>query len=78
MQPNEHEARRNKCCHLRHFRATGRATLHLKQLVSAGKMYASAGNRAAGVKSATGMNDRTICIISIKTMRHAQFYCVTL
>ena len=65
VQPNDYEARRNKCCHLRHFRATGRATVHLKPLKSAGKMYASQGNRAAGAKPATGMNDGTI-------------YCVTL
>ena len=61
VQPNDYEARRNKCCHLRHFRAT----VHLKPLKSAGKMHASAGNRAAGAKPATGMNDGTI-------------YCVTL
>lgn len=65
VEPNEYEAWRNKCCHLRHFRASGRATVHLKPLKSAGKMHASAGNRAAGAKPATGMNDGTI-------------YCVTL
>ena len=37
----------------------------LKPLKNAGKMHASAGNRAAGAKLATGMNDATIYCVAL-------------